>query len=71
MICVASKERWSGHGEGGTVVRLEIQGWGRQNPYDSTPMDYQRAKEVCDLVNQALEAAGLAGSASGSQFDES
>jgi hypothetical protein len=52
LVCVVTKTRWSGHGEGGTLVGLEIQGWERGNPYDSTPEDCRRAEQLCELVNK-------------------
>ena len=51
---VVTKERWSGHGEGGTLVKVEIQGWGRKDLYDSTPEDYARAEAAAAHVNECL-----------------
>lgn len=48
-------ERWSGHGEGGSVVRVVIKDRTVGNPYDSTPEDIKQAERDAEYINSALE----------------
>lgn len=49
-------DRWSGHGGGGTVVKiqLDIPNWKRENIYMSTEQDKIDANIIADYVSQAL-----------------
>jgi hypothetical protein len=47
---------WSGHGEGGTTLSVEIDGFTLSNLYDNkNENDREICEQVARLVNQALE----------------
>jgi hypothetical protein len=49
-------ERWTGHGEGGQLVTVEICGWKPDDTYNSTDRDYEMCRLICEHVNKALTA---------------
>ena len=56
------EERWCGHGEGVTVVKVSIEvlpPLTLSNPYHSTDDDCQAAIDYCEQINQCLADAGL------------
>lgn len=57
-------ERWSGHGEGGTIARVVIKGRD-YGLYDSTPEQIEQAKRDAETINAALRAFSSAGESRG------
>jgi hypothetical protein len=53
---------WSGHGEGGTIVEIQIIEYGKpEDLYNSTPADIERANAVAKFVNEVLAPYGELG----------
>lgn len=52
----AVAERWSGHGEGGTLWYLRINGVPRGNIYESTPADIAMVKATASWLQRAIDA---------------
>lgn len=50
------KESWSGHGEGGTLVTVYIEGYKLSNLYNSTEGDEAICEYVANWVNEAIAA---------------
>lgn len=56
MRAVVIKERWSGHGEGGTLVEVRITNRPRpEDTYNSTENDVKQAELDAEYINRALE----------------
>lgn len=49
------QERWSGHGEGGVIARVVIEGGYRGDPYYSTPEDIAAMETKAASINAALD----------------
>lgn len=50
-------ERWSGHGEGGTIAKISLSGLPTlSNPYVSTQDDYALRERTAKYINNALVA---------------
>jgi hypothetical protein len=47
-------ERWSGHGEGGTVAKLVLRYPVTGDVYNAKPGDLERYQAVADKLNKAL-----------------
>jgi len=53
---VVVERHWSGHGEGGTLVYVVIDGLNQSNGYDTSNVeDRAKAKAAADYINAALE----------------
>ena len=59
MRAVVTKERWW---DGGILIKVEIQGWGRMDIYDSPAEDFERAKAAAAYVNECLASNTQVGS---------
>jgi hypothetical protein len=56
LEAVVVLDRWSGHGEGGTIARVVIKG-GDYGLYESTPAQIEQARKDAETVNAALRSA--------------
>ena len=59
---VVSMERWSGHGEGGTLADVRIDVVPKlvlSNPYHSTEDDIERANEYAAEINRLFAKLGV------------
>lgn len=56
LEAVVELDRWSGHGEGGTIARVVIRG-GDYGIYESSSAQIEQAKKDAEMVNAALRSA--------------
>lgn len=60
LKAILKLEHWHGHGEGGTLASIVIDGWQHDGyPWNSTPEDMRRAADAIEEINEALRAYGL------------
>ena len=54
---IVVETRWSGHGEGGVILGVEIDGFTLSNPYNNAdnPVDKKIVNDAADYINRAIE----------------